>query len=290
MRLALASFSMLLLVACYKTPKPDCGFVCGPAGACPADYTCSSTDNRCHRNGAAADLVCTGVDGGPADAPFDGSAIDAQPDAPMIDAAIDAHPDAPIDAAIDAPIDAPMIDAAPVCPALTPTTDGTAAAQALVVAEFVPGPTGSLTLYNNTAAAIILGTSKYAIESGADQVPLSTLAAGMTINAKQYLTLTWTTTGATLAGGEVALFDNITIATDYMIAANIIDYLCWGTTNQVDLTLATTSPPTPTKFTGSCNAAITAGKSIHRLASKPGTTAADYDVTTAPAKLTCTAP
>ena len=43
--------------ACYSPPEPDCGFVCGPGGACPDDYTCAS-DNICHRNGTDPALMC----------------------------------------------------------------------------------------------------------------------------------------------------------------------------------------------------------------------------------------
>jgi hypothetical protein len=65
-RLALAlAFTMaagalpwLALPACYDVPQPDCGFRCGPDGACPEDYTCSTTDGRCHLNGTPASLVC----------------------------------------------------------------------------------------------------------------------------------------------------------------------------------------------------------------------------------------
>ncbi|MBC7976532.1 MAG: hypothetical protein H7138_16285, partial [Myxococcales bacterium] len=69
-RLALGAIAALLVglagaivVACYEVPTPDCGFVCGPDNACPADYTCAD-DHYCHRNGAPADLVCMGRDAG----------------------------------------------------------------------------------------------------------------------------------------------------------------------------------------------------------------------------------
>lgn len=71
--------------ACYDLPKPECGFRCGPNGACPEDYTCSSSDGRCHLNGSPPTLVCS---------------------SPAADAGIDAAADAAVDAAIDAAIDA----------------------------------------------------------------------------------------------------------------------------------------------------------------------------------------
>ena len=54
---------LLLVSACYAPPEPDCGFICGPSGACPTDYTCNSTDNRCHRNGSSPTLQCSGGSG-----------------------------------------------------------------------------------------------------------------------------------------------------------------------------------------------------------------------------------
>jgi NAD(P)-dependent dehydrogenase (short-subunit alcohol dehydrogenase family) len=95
-----------IVAACYSVPTPDCGFLCGPNGACPDEYTCAD-DHRCHRVGAPADLVCSTPD-----AAID-AMVDAMPDAP-VDAMVDAMPDAPIDAMVDAPIDAmpdAMIDA-----------------------------------------------------------------------------------------------------------------------------------------------------------------------------------
>lgn len=72
-RLAYVAFAAALVVGCYDVPQPACGFVCGPAAACPDDYTCNASDNRCHANSAPADLVCPGSDAGldgPDDAPF----------------------------------------------------------------------------------------------------------------------------------------------------------------------------------------------------------------------------
>lgn len=81
------TLALFATAACYSAPKPDCGFVCGPDGACPEDYTCGP-DNRCRRNGTPASLMCT------IDAPA--SPRDAAPDGPT-DAPIDAPPDAPPD-------------------------------------------------------------------------------------------------------------------------------------------------------------------------------------------------
>ena len=83
--LALATAICAGIATCYSPPKPACGFVCGPGGACPEDYTCQA--NRCRLNGATD--AC---------APLDAAAIpdtpmhsgDAQDDAKIADAAIDA--------------------------------------------------------------------------------------------------------------------------------------------------------------------------------------------------------
>jgi hypothetical protein len=98
-----------IVTSCYEIPRPSCGFLCGPDGACPDGYSCAA-DMYCHRNDSPPDLMCTHpdaplpADATSADTTADGAdaAIDAAPDA-----AIDAAPDAAIDAAPDAAIDAP---------------------------------------------------------------------------------------------------------------------------------------------------------------------------------------
>jgi hypothetical protein len=81
--LTLAALLALALLGCYDVPKPECGFRCGPSGACPEDYTCSPSDGRCHLNGSPSSLVC-GAGEAPADAAVDGGGDAA------VDAAIDA--------------------------------------------------------------------------------------------------------------------------------------------------------------------------------------------------------
>ena len=83
--------SMFGLTACYKSPEPDCGFVCGPSGACPDDYRCA-TDNRCHRNGTPGSLVC-GTDAGVAgvDAAMTDARGDADVTAPTVTGTVPAN-------------------------------------------------------------------------------------------------------------------------------------------------------------------------------------------------------
>jgi hypothetical protein len=91
---AAALLAAAIAASCYDVPEPDCGFICGPSGACPGGYTCAD-DHYCHRDGTPAGLVCASAD---AAQPIDAAVTDA-----AADAAIDAAPDAPVDAAIDAP-------------------------------------------------------------------------------------------------------------------------------------------------------------------------------------------
>jgi hypothetical protein len=56
-----------VIAGCYEVPEPDCGFACGPSGACPDGYLCAS-ELRCHRIGTPPTLVCNP----PADAAIDG--------------------------------------------------------------------------------------------------------------------------------------------------------------------------------------------------------------------------
>lgn len=43
---------LTFLIGCYDLPKPECGFACGPAGACPSSYSCNSAVNRCELDGS----------------------------------------------------------------------------------------------------------------------------------------------------------------------------------------------------------------------------------------------
>lgn len=70
----LATMSIAAACACYTPPEPACGFICGPQGECPADYTCAAADRRCHRDGTT-ETCPSGIDAAAGDAP--GSARDA---------------------------------------------------------------------------------------------------------------------------------------------------------------------------------------------------------------------
>jgi plastocyanin len=146
-----------IIVACYDEPKPDCGFRCGPSGACPDDYTCGP-DKRCRLNGTSPSLACGTIDAG-TDAPADAEGSDAE--------GLDGPRDAPLDAPPDTPLDAPSIDAPP-------------DAFASVVAVTCPAtPDASVITMNfmYVPASVMIpvnGIVEFTIEAGHDVVPDAT--------------------------------------------------------------------------------------------------------------------
>ncbi len=102
-RATLALTFIVLATGCYETPRPECAFICGDNGACPADYSCRA-DNWCKRSDVQDTFVC------------DTRAVDA---ATSIDAAIGADAATTDAAATDAaatdarPADARPADARP---------------------------------------------------------------------------------------------------------------------------------------------------------------------------------
>jgi len=56
---------------CFSPQQPACAFSCGPAGECPADYTCGA-DDLCHRNDGVGQCLLA-----PQDAAADGTAAEA---------------------------------------------------------------------------------------------------------------------------------------------------------------------------------------------------------------------
>jgi hypothetical protein len=248
---------LLLFAGCYQTPKPACAFLCGAGGECPDGYECD-TDNRCHRvesNGSLAEC----------------------PDPLPIDANAPIDSSTPLDAALDAMVDGPVT---PTCAtALAPADDGTGTTrQAILIAEIDPG--AHLELFNNTGAAIDLGTSTVQVASGAMTAALSTAGAGVTIPAGGRAVVTWPAafTDAMDAGGEVVLYLDDTPAAD-----EIMSFVCWGTGGGSFKTDAENNG----KWTaGACPAALTAG-ALHRSPSTDGKDAADFDITSAPSPETC---
>ncbi len=65
-RLFIGGLALALAVAaaaCFSPQQPACAFSCGPAGACPADFTCAA-DNLCHRNDGHGLCLLPPQDGG----------------------------------------------------------------------------------------------------------------------------------------------------------------------------------------------------------------------------------
>lgn len=135
--------ALCLLTACYSTPQPDCGFVCGPTGDCPDGYQCAS-DNRCHREGTPASLICA-VDAPP------------RPDAPPRDVIIfDADgPDGAIDAATTPDADV----TAPVVMSTTPTNGATGVSRTTtIIVQFSENVVG----VNGSSFAVTIGANPVA--------------------------------------------------------------------------------------------------------------------------------
>jgi len=277
----LVALASVAVVACYKTPKPNCSFTCGTGDACPDEYTCGP-DKICHLDlGGGALAVCENptfdaavtIDAATIDGPLEDAPV---ADAAAIDARVfDARPvDArPPDATVDATVDANL------CPALAIATDGSGK-QDIVISEIGPG--GKIELYNTTAADIDLTASHYALLSD----PQFLVLTG-TVKSHGYLSidLPGAFTDST-AGGEIILYVNIvTTPDDFDTAANVYDFVCWGT-NPHASHKATAEAATVPKWTGACAGAIT-GDAIARKSNVDGVDAADYDINATASPLTC---
>lgn len=276
----MVALASVAVVACYKTPKPNCSFTCGTGSACPDEYACGP-DNICHLDlGGGALAVCENptfdatvpdgatIDGSVEDAPvadaapFDAKVFDARP--------VDARPP---DAHVDATVDANL------CPALAIASDGSGK-QDIVISEIGPG--GKIELYNTTASDIDLTASHYALLSD----PQSLALTG-TVKSHGYLSLDLPVAFTdTLAGGEIILYVNIvTTPDDFDTAANVYDFVCWGT-NPHASHKTTAEAATVPKWSGACAGAIT-GDAIARKSNVDGVDAADYDINATASPLTC---
>jgi hypothetical protein len=77
-RLFVGGLALALAVAaaaCFSPQQPACAFSCGPAAACPVDYTCGG-DGLCHRDDGHGLCLLAPQDGG-SDAAETGDANDA---------------------------------------------------------------------------------------------------------------------------------------------------------------------------------------------------------------------
>lgn len=158
--LAIASVAGIsLLPACYTVPQPTCGFQCGPAGACPANYTCSALDSRCHLDGSDPANVCLTIDGG----------VILPPDGPMADA-------------VDA-----STNVAPTVTAVTPAAAATnVALDAMITATFDEEVVGvsAGTFFVRLSGTPITGTVSYdSVARVAQFHPTQPLLAGVMYTA-----------------------------------------------------------------------------------------------------------
>ena len=274
MRSLVGVLAVMLLAACYETPKPPCMFLCGEGGACPSGYVCDTTDNRCHRDDEGGPAACP--DDLPQDddaAVSDGAPIDGAPiDAMLLDAE-------PIDAML---LDAEPIDALVCPPALNPASDGGAAAlQNVVMSEINPGQ--YIELYNNTASDIDLDNVAFWLCSRPDYAALATVGAGVTVPAGGYATVPWPTGFTDVdTGGEVMLYAD----SDFDNNASIMDFVCWGTNPHLSRK-GQAEMAGKWAASGACAGALTMG-AIHQLPGTDGVDAADYSTALPPSPVTCT--
>lgn len=160
---------------------------------------------------------------------------------------------------------------------LTINNDGTGIAQPLVISEINPGD--YIEVFNNSGEEINLATSTAQFCSPFEYQALKLLSTAK-IPAGGFLKLNWPTGFQDLdSGGEVILYANGAFST----SSSIMDFVCWGT-NPHDSRKSQAEGVG--KWSGACAGAITGG-AIHRLTSTAGTSASDYDVSSAPSGTTC---
>jgi hypothetical protein len=105
-------------------------------------------------------------------------------------------------------------------------------------------------------------------------------APGVTVPAGGYATVPWPGAFTDVdAGGEVILYKD----GNFGSGASIMDFVCWGTNPHGSRKPLAESVG---KWSDACALAITGG-SIHRLPNTDGTTAASYDVSSAPSPMNC---
>jgi hypothetical protein len=158
-----------------------------------------------------------------------------------------------------------------------PPLDPTGAAVNLVISEIDPG--SHIEIYNPTGAAINLSTSSYQLCSPFVYAALATLGPG-TVPAGGYYLLPWPSGFTDVdSGGEVILFAD----GNFGDSTKIVDFVCWGV-NPHDSRKG--QAESVGKWTGACADALEQG-AIHRLRGTDGTSAASYDVLSAPSPMTC---
>ena len=163
------------------------------------------------------------------------------------------------------------------CPELDVLDDGTEfhPLPALVISEVNPGD--YVELFNTTNGDIVLPGIYWLCSD------LQYAQVAGTVPAGGYATVPWPAnfTRATNTSGEMIVYDNF----DFTLDEHIMDYVIWGnpTFNRKGQAIAIG------KWVGANATALTGG-AIHRKIGVTGTTAADYDNTSAPSPMNCTPP
>lgn len=166
------------------------------------------------------------------------------------------------------------------CPDLEPLDDGSGAfgaigLPALVISEVNPGE--YIELFNTTASDITLPSVYWLCSSFVYAQSAGTIPAG------GYATIPWPAsfTHVTDAVGEMMLYDSALFGT----STDILDYIIWGNPALNRKAQATAVG----KWSGANLTALTGG-AVHRKIGVKGTSAADYDNTSAPSAMNCTPP
>lgn len=190
----------------------------------------------------------------------------------------------PDGAVTDAP---PAIDAAPPADAmlcttdLSPTDDGTGQPADLVISEIDPG--NYIELYNATNSDIGLASTPDWLCAKPQYVAVSSEAASVTVPAKGFAVISYPVSFTdTDAGGEVVIYKDSSFGS----STSVLDFVCWGTNPHMS---RKTEAETAGKWSGACAPALTNG-AIHRKMNTAGTTAADYDTTSAGSPTNCVQP
>lgn len=165
-------------------------------------------------------------------------------------------------------------DAAVACPDLQPTGDS---ADDLIISEVSPGE--HVGLFNPTDTAIDLAVGDYEL----CQMPAYTTGLTGTVPAKGYLLVDWPAAFSdALAGEEVALYADIGTQLDFAEEGFMRDFVCWGTGSTVGGSRQALAGNEGLWEDG-CVGAISLGQGIIRLEETDGTSAASYELGTAPA-------
>jgi hypothetical protein len=177
----------------------------------------------------------------------------------------------------------PRVDAGPITctePSLDPVADATGTPD-LIISEIDPG--SFIEVFNTTSAPIALGApSTFQFCSPFTYQPLATLAPGVVVAPGGYAQLPWPSAfDDTDAGGEIILF----ASSDFGTNENIMDFVCWGTNPHSSRMGQATAI---SKWSNACLGAITAGRSLQRVAATDGASAASYVTDATPTPETCT--